>query len=72
MGRFLIDDRAHGMRVGLFIAALSLGWAAVSIARQPTGPRCQPAGPIVRIPDLPEGSGVAVSRRSPHRLWAGA
>lgn len=70
MGQVLTDDRARVIRVGVIVIALSLGWPAVSIARQAAAPQCQPAGPIVRIPDLPEGSGVAVSRRSPGRLWA--
>lgn len=30
---------------------------------------CQPAGALVRIAALPEGSGVALSRRTPGRLW---
>ena len=33
-------------------------------------PICQPVGQLVRISELPEASGVAVSRRSPGRLWA--
>lgn len=31
---------------------------------------CQAAGALVRVPELPEGSGVAASQRSPGRLWA--
>lgn len=31
---------------------------------------CQPAGSLVRVQDLPEGSGVAASRRLQGRLWA--
>ena len=49
---------------------LSLGCPAVSTAQQAAAPQCQASGPLVRIPDLPEASGVAVSRRSPGRLWA--
>jgi hypothetical protein len=70
MGRLLIDDRARIIRVGLIVVGVSLGWPAVSSAQQAGAPQCQSSGPIVRIPDLPEGSGVAVSRRSPGRLWA--
>jgi hypothetical protein len=63
----------HGVRVtraGLIIVTLSLGWSAVSTAQQAATPQCQSSGPLVRIPDLPEASGVAVSRRSPGRLGA--
>ena len=33
-------------------------------------PTCQVAGALVRVPELPEGSGLAASKRSPGRLWA--
>jgi len=33
-------------------------------------PGCRVAGKIVRLPDLPEASGVAASRRTPGVLWA--
>ena len=69
MRQVLIDDGARVIRVGL-IVTLSLGWSAVSSAQQPIVPQCQASGALVRIPDLPEASGVAVSRRSPGRLWA--
>jgi hypothetical protein len=32
--------------------------------------QCKPAGPLVRVPDLPEGSGLAASRRTPGRFWS--
>lgn len=32
--------------------------------------RCRPVGELVRNADLPEGSGVAASRRNPGLLWA--
>jgi hypothetical protein len=32
--------------------------------------QCQPAGPLTRIPLLPEASGIAASRHDPARLWA--
>ena len=32
--------------------------------------QCRPAGPLVQISELPEASGVAVSRSVPGRLWA--
>ena len=54
----------------LIVATLSLGWSAVPTAQQGAAPQCQPSVSLVRIPDLAEASGVAVSRRSPGRLWA--
>jgi hypothetical protein len=43
---------------------------AVSNATPPAAPQCRPSGTVVRIAQLPEASGVAISRRSPGRLWA--
>ena len=40
-------------------------------AQQPDATaQCRPAGALVTIPELPEASGVAVSRRIPGRLWS--
>jgi hypothetical protein len=33
-------------------------------------PACQAVGALVRVPELPEGSGIAASKRSPGRFWA--
>jgi hypothetical protein len=32
--------------------------------------QCTPAAPLVRVPELPEGSGLAASRRTPGRFWS--
>ena len=32
--------------------------------------QCKPAGSLVRVAELPEGSGLAASRRIPGRLWS--
>ena len=32
-------------------------------------PRCEVDGKLVRVPQLPEGSGIAASQRSPGRFW---
>jgi hypothetical protein len=58
------------MRLGLIVVTLSLGWSDVSTTRQVAAPQCRPSGSLVRIPGLSEGSGIAVSRRTPGRLWA--
>jgi hypothetical protein len=55
----------------LFVAG-TLGLAAGSAAtKQPTStsPQCKPAGAIVRVDGLAEGSGVAASRKTPGRFW---
>lgn len=48
--------------------------APLSSAADPNGasktPACQASGALVRVPELPEGSGVAASKRSPGRFWA--
>ena len=70
MRQVCFDIGTRAMRVALIIVTLSVGYAATSTAQQAVAPQCQASGPLVRIPDLPEASGVAVSRRSPGRLWA--
>jgi len=52
------------------LMTLSLTAATVANAQQVPAPRCQVSGPVARIAELPEASGVAVSRRSPGRLWS--
>jgi len=48
--------------------------AAVSASAEQNGagarPACQVAGALVRVPALPEASGLAASGRSPGRFWA--
>jgi hypothetical protein len=55
---------------GLLIPVLSLT-AALNVAAQttPAGPQCSAAGPLVRLPAVPEASGVAASVRTPGRFW---
>jgi hypothetical protein len=40
------------------------------VSREAQTAQCRPTGPLVRIPELPEASGVALSRRVPGRLWS--
>ena len=52
------------------LAIVACSWPA-GAGQSPGGtPRCQPAGAVSRLPDLPEASGVAASRSVPGRLWA--
>jgi hypothetical protein len=52
------------MRVALINATLSVGWPTATAQQVPAAP-CRASGALVRISDLPEASGVAISRRSP-------
>jgi hypothetical protein len=68
-----ITSRATG-RFGpaLFLIALVSGAPAGTAAAQPpeATAQCRPAGSIVKVPELPEASGLAIDRRMPGRLWA--
>jgi hypothetical protein len=52
-----------------FFALLAAASSGSATAAQNAAAPCQPAGPLVRLPGLPESSGLAVSRRTPGRLW---
>jgi len=53
------------------LAALAAYAAAIPADAQGNAPaKCEPQGPLVELPDLPEASGIAASRRAPNRLWA--
>ena len=51
-------------------ALLALCFVATVSAGQQQPPQCTSSGPLVRLAGLPEASGLAVSRRTPGRLWA--
>jgi hypothetical protein len=59
------------------------GWARIAVsgalvaitsplmpAAEQAPPQCQPGAALVRVPELPEGSGLAASRRTPGRFWS--
>jgi hypothetical protein len=58
--------------VHLFAAPLALRSIALQERRgaSPDAAVCRSAGKLVPNPDLPEGSGIAASRRDPGLLWA--
>lgn len=60
----LIAPRAVLGVVALFIASPSS-----TLSAQEAGLQCQLPGPSVQVPGLSEGSGLALSRRVPGRLW---
>ena len=53
---------------GAVILAVSAATSSTRAAE--SVPQCKPAGTLVRVPELPEGSGLAASRRTPGRLWS--
>jgi hypothetical protein len=61
-----MNTRGWGVRAAV-LAAVLLSWSPAMA--QPAAVGCRP-GQLVRVPGLPEGSGVAVSRRTPGRVWA--
>ena len=65
--------RARPTTVVLLIIAVAASMAHTSPVRPapPTEtPTCRPAGPLIRLPSLQEGSGVGVSRQNSRRVWA--
>jgi hypothetical protein len=52
--------------LGTVLASPSLSIVA---AQEREAAQCQPTGLIVQLPELSEASGLAVSRRTPDRLW---
>ena len=63
---------ARPFRAVLLMAVAVIAPSATAGAQQQavSGPQCRPAGPITKIPELPEASGLAISLRVPDRLWA--
>jgi hypothetical protein len=60
----------HSVLVALGLTvALSISTEAVAQQRG-SAAACRAAGPLIRISELPEASGLAVSRRVPGRLWS--
>ena len=56
-------------RVSVFVVVLACLSAGVPVSRGSTRD-CRPQGALTRVPDLPEASGLALSRRTPGQLWA--
>ena len=50
---------------------LCISGATVAAGEQATaGPQCRPTAALARLPELPEASGLAASRRTPGRFWS--
>ena len=58
-------------RAVVFAALTFVGWSAVLLAAaaQQNTPQCTAAGSLVQLPGLSEASGLALSRKTPGRLW---
>jgi hypothetical protein len=54
------------------VRAIWLIAAALVAAASADAPQvsCHPRGPVLKVQDLPEASGVAASRRTPGVLWS--
>jgi hypothetical protein len=63
--RAVVNPRAV---LGLVAFALA-SWSSTTFAAQNDTAQCRPTGPLVQVAGLAEGSGLAVSRRVPGRLW---
>jgi hypothetical protein len=48
----------------------TVAFGAPSLRAQQSPPQCKPAGPLARINELPEASGLAASRTTPGRFWS--
>ena len=51
--------------IGLVVSSSS----SATVSAQNDAAQCRPVGPLVQVPGLSEASGLAVSRRTPGRLW---
>jgi hypothetical protein len=57
------------MRLTVPLAVIIAFLAGSTPRSQSRATFCQPTGSVTRLPGLPEASGLAVSRRTPGRLW---
>ena len=58
-----------GRTSGALVIAATLV-AALPAGAQQSAAQCNPAATLQRVPELPEGSGLAASRRTPGRFWS--
>jgi hypothetical protein len=66
----LLTNRSARLAVSAALAAITALAGPVLPAAQPPPLQCRPAGAPVRVKELPEGSGLAASRRTPGRFWS--
>jgi hypothetical protein len=64
----LTNREARVSFLGAVLVAAST--VAPSSSAAQSAVRCEPAGPVARVNELPEGSGLAASQRTPGRFWS--
>ena len=57
-----------GMSGALAVAAMLV--TGMTAEAQQSAAQCKPAATLQRVPELPEGSGLAASHRTPGRFWS--
>ena len=72
VGDFLAPASSMTSRILFCTVALLTTSATMGAAppRQGHAPQCRPAGAVAQLPELPEASGVAASRRTSGTYWA--
>jgi hypothetical protein len=65
----LSRTRLSAPKAVLGFLALLFASASAAPSSQRSALQCQLTGPVVQVPGIPEGSGLALSRRTPGRLW---
>jgi hypothetical protein len=64
----MVTNRVLRILLSGGLVLTSTGIRATALAQ--TMPDCKPAAALVEVPELPEGSGLAASRRTPGRFWS--
>lgn len=57
-------------RISVWGALVVAAFLAPLNAAAQSAVQCKPAGALIRVAELPEGSGLAASRRTPGRFWS--
>jgi len=58
------------IRIMILVAVAAPFLTSTALLAQQSAVQCTPVGALQRIPELPEGSGLAASRRTPGRFWS--
>jgi hypothetical protein len=66
----LLEDTVHRFVIASLLVLTSASPARVDARDAQAEQSCRPTGPLARIAELPEASGLAASRKVPGRLWA--
>jgi hypothetical protein len=66
----MFSHRIHNSCAAVLVFATAAAASTGGNQKANPAPECRPAGQVVQLPDLPEASGIAVSRSVSGRLWA--